>query len=215
MNMFNLYYYAGIPLASNLLFYSITSLSTSISSSQTVVKFITEHKDCDSVIFKNEIYEIDLENKLMIVESLVYDIIRKFSVDKEEFEKTKREIKNPVITENEGSDNKEKNGFGFDFEFAIIEVKNKSSVLDRIDEPIKLSLISTAETVQQIEGTLVDIRSKIKKHMNSYIKNFVSLSLKQELSKLHKHIKILDSRINILFELLKIYLPFVKRPKNK
>ena len=209
--MFHLYYYAGIPIASNLLFYSITSLSTSISSSQNVVKFITEHKDCDSVIFKNEIYEIDLENKLIIVESLVYDIIRKFSVDKEEFEKTKQEIKNPIITDSEKIENPEKNGF----EFAVIEVRNKSSVLDRIDEPIKLSLISTAETVQQIEGILVDIRSKIKKHMNSYIKNFVSLSLKQELTKLHKHIKILDSRIHMLFELLKIYLPFVKRPKNK
>jgi len=85
MDIFRLYYYAGIPIATNIIFYSITSLSTSISSSQNVVRFITEHKDCDSIVFKNEISDIDLENKLKIVESLVYDIISKFCVDKEEF----------------------------------------------------------------------------------------------------------------------------------
>jgi hypothetical protein len=208
MDMFRLYYYAGLPIATNLLFYSITSLSTSISSSQNVVKFITEHKDCDSVIFKKEIEDIDLENKLRIVESLVYDIIRKFCVDKEEFEKTKKEIQNPTIT-----DSVSVGGMSVGFEFAFVEVSSKATVLDRIDEPIKLSVISVSETLYNINEVLVDIRKKINSHQNSYVRNFVSLSLKNELHRLNKQIKVLDIRTNLLLELLKIYLPFVKRRK--
>jgi hypothetical protein len=208
MDMFRLYYYAGLPLATNLLFYSITSLSTSISSSQNVVKFITEHKDCDSVVFKKEIEDIDLENKLRIVESLVYDIIRKFCVDKEEFEKTKKEIQNPSIT-----DSVSVSGGSLGFEFALVEVASKATVLDRIDEPIKLSVISVSETLYNINEVLVDIRRKINSHQKSYVRNFVSLSLKNELHRLNKQTKVLDIRTTLLLNLLKIYLPFVKRRK--
>jgi hypothetical protein len=203
MDMFRLYYYASIPLATNLIFYSITSLSTSISSSQNVVKFITEHKDCDSVIFKNEIADMDLENKLRIVESLVYDIIRKFSLNKEEFERTKKEIQHPDTTIKESND----------FEFELIEIKTQTTVLERIDEPLKIALISSAETLHNIHEVLVEIRKKIDTHSKSYIKSFISLSLKQELSRLNKQTKILDTRTHMLFELLKIYLPFVKKRK--
>lgn len=203
MDMFRLYYYASIPLATNLIFYSITSLSTSISSSQNVVKFITEHKDCDSVIFKNEIADMDLENKLRIVESLVYDIIRKFSLNKEEFERTKKEIQHPDTTIKESND----------FEFELIEIKTQTTVLERIDEPLKIALISSAETLNNIHEVLVEIRKKIDTHSKSYIKSFISLSLKQELSRLNKQTKILDTRTHMLFELLKIYLPFVKKRK--
>jgi len=210
MDMFRFYYYAGIPLATNILFYSITSLSTSISSSQNVVKFITEHKDCDSIVFKKEIEEIDLENKLRIVESLVYDIIRKFSVNKDEFEKTKKEIQNPQITDNETVGSSDS---GSGFEFTVVELSNKTSVLDRIDEPLKYSVIGVSETLHNISEILVDIRKKINLHQNSYIRNFIALSLKNELHKLNKQTKVLDIRTNMLLDLLKIYLPFVKRRK--
>ena len=199
MNMFQLYYYASIPLATNLLFYSVTSLSTSISSSQNVVKFITEHKDCDSVVFKNEVSDMDLENKLQILETLVYDIIRKYSLNKEEFERSKKEIQHPESYINAYSDK--------EHTFEIIELKNQSTVLERIDEPLKIALISSAETLQKINGILVEIRKRIELHNKSYIKSFISLSLKSELSQLHKQIKILDTRTHMLFELLKIYLP--------
>lgn len=208
MDMFRLYYYASIPLATNLLFYSITSLSTSISSSQNVVKFITEHKDCDSVIFKQEIADIDLKNKLRVVESLVYDVIRKFCVDKDEFDKTKKEIQNPTITLSESATNSVS-----EIEFTVVNLTCNPTVLDRIDEPLKISLFDVSETLHNISETLVDIRNKIRCHQKSYMKNFVSLSLKQELSKLNKQIKVLDMRTSVMFELLKIYLPFVKKRK--
>ncbi len=206
--MFRLYYYAGLPLATNLLFYSITSLSTSISSSQNVVKFITEHKDCDSIVFKKEIEEVDLENKLRIVECLVYDIIRKFCVDKEEFDKTKKEIQNPPITDTETV-----GGSVAGFDFTVVELSNQMSVLDRIDEPLKYSVIGVSETLHKISEVLLEIRKKINGHQNSYVRNFISLSLKNELHILSKQIKVLDLRTTMLLDLLKIYLPFVKRRK--
>lgn len=199
MDMLRLYYYTSMPLLTcNMLFYSITSLSTSISSSQNVVRFIAEHKDCDSVIFKNEIAETDLENKLRIIESLIYDIIKKFSINNEEFERTKKGIQQPQITETNLIENNE---------FALIEIKSPFAVLERIDEPIKLALMSTSESVQNINELLMEMRDKINNHNKSYIKNIIALSLQIELKNLNRQIKILDSRIHFLLDLLKVYLP--------
>ena len=198
MDMLRLYYYTGLPLLTcNMLFYSITSLSASISSSQNVVKFISEHKDCDSIIFKNEIADIDLENKLKITESLIYDIIKKFSNDDEEFQRTKRGIQQPLITDANCIENNE---------FALVEIKSPLNVLERIDEPIKLALISTSESAQNINLLLIEIRDKINKHKNSYIKNILSLSLQSELKNLDRQVKILDNRLHLLLSLLKVYM---------
>lgn len=199
MDMLRLYYYTSMPLLTcNMLFYSITSLSTSISSSQNVVRFIAEHKECDSVIFKNEIAETDLENKLRIIESLIYDIIKKFSINNDEFEHTKKGIMQPQIIDTHLIENNE---------FALIEIKSPFAVLERIDEPIKLALISTSDSVQHIHDLLIEMRDKINNYNKSYVKSILSLSLQIELKKLHRQIKILDSRLHFLLELLKVYLP--------
>lgn len=199
MDLISLYYYTSVPLFTcNMLFYSITSLSTSISSSQNVVKFISEHKDCDSVLFGNEIAECDLENKLHIVEALIYDIIRRYSRNNADFEFIKKEIKNPSLIETSYTENNE---------FAMIEMKHPIVVLEGIDEPVKLSLLSTIEIVCHIHQILIDIRDKIEKHNNSYLKNVMSLCLQTELKKMHRQMKILDQRLHILFELIKVYLP--------
>lgn len=199
MDMLRLYYYTSVPLLTcNMLLYSITSLSTSISSSQNVVKFIAEHKDCDSIIFKNEIDETDIETKLLIVESLIYDIIKKYCLNNEEFERTKKSIQQPQITDTNLIENNE---------FALVEIKCPTTVLERIDEPIKLALISTSKTVQNINTLLMEMRDKIDSHKKSYIKTILSLSLQIELKNLNRQIKILDSRLHFLLELLKVYLP--------
>jgi len=199
MDIIRLYYYTSVPLLTcNMLFYSITSLSASISSSQNVVKFIAEHKDCDSVIFKNEIVETDLENKLRIIESLIYDIIKKYCLNNDEFERTKKDIQQPQIIDTNFIENNE---------FALVEIKSHTNVLERIDEPLKLALISTSETVQKIHTILMEMRDKINNHNKSYIKTIIAISLQIELKTLNRQIKILDSRLHFLLELLKVYLP--------
>ena len=199
MDIIRLYYYTSVPLLTcNMLFYSITSLSASISSSQNVVKFIAEHKDCDSVIFKNEIVETDLENKLRIIESLIYDIIKKYCLNNDEFECTKKDIQQPQIIDTNFIENNE---------FALVEIKSQTNVLERIDEPLKLALMSTSETVQKIHTILMEMRDKINNHNKSYIKTIIVISLQMELKTLNRQIKILDSRLHFLLELLKVYLP--------
>ena len=72
MDLLSMYYYAGIPVITcNMLFYSMSAISSSITSSQNVVKFISEHKDNDVTIFKNELELMDLTMKLKIVETLI------------------------------------------------------------------------------------------------------------------------------------------------
>jgi len=201
MDIIKLYYYTSIPLLTcNILFYAITSLSNSITSSQNVFKFIVEHKDCDSIIFKNKMINLDLENKLKIVEAIIYDIIKKFSANNEEFELTKNELQNPQIIVN-STELQDKT------DFLLVETKLNPIVLERINEPIKIAIISTSETVTNINTIIQQIICKISNYKKSYNFGFISLSLQQELSYLDKQVKLLDSRLQLLFELLKIYLP--------
>jgi hypothetical protein len=158
-----------------------------------VVKFISDHKICDSVVFKNEMEDTDLENKLKIIEALIYEIIRKHSTNNEEFEQAKKEIQQPInvhLIENN--------------EFALIEIKSPTRVLERINEPVKLALLSTSETVQKINKILIEIQDKMNQYHKSYLKNIMAISLQVELKNLNRQIKILDSRLYFLLELIKI-----------
>jgi hypothetical protein len=198
MDLITLYCYAGVPLLTcNMLFYSITALSTSITSSQNVVKFISEHKDCDSVIFKNELETLDMENKLKIIESLIYDIIKRYCKSKNEFEEFKNNINTPVICNKQDDSS----------QFEMIELTNKISVLERIDEPVRYAILSTSEIVQSINELIIQMHEKILKHKQSYLNKIVSLCLKIELNEFKKKVKLLDIRFPLLLELLKIYLP--------
>jgi hypothetical protein len=195
MDMLKIYYYTSIPLVTcNMLFYSISTLSTSITSSQNVVKFISQHKDCDSVLFQNEMEINDITNKLKIVESLVFDILRKYCDNKEEFEQFKGDLIAPALL-NEEQD------------YTMIELKmvNKN-ILERIDEPIRYALLSTAEIMQQLHNTLINCNNKINHYKQSYVKNIMSLSLQKELNDFKKQSDLLDKRLNLLLELLKIYV---------
>jgi len=199
MDILKLYYYTGIPIVTcNMLFYSISTLSTSITSSQNVVKFISDHKDCDSILFQNEIEINDITNKLKIVESLVFDILKKYSNNKEDFEELKNNLITPVIFNEEQDDTKE---------FTMIEFKNyNKNILELIDEPIRYALLSTAEITQQLNSTLINSNNKINNYKKSYVKNVISLNLQKELNDLKKQTNILDKRFNLLLELLKIYI---------
>jgi len=202
MSLLTLYYYTSIPLITgNLLFYSLTSLSNSITSSQTIFKFISEHKDSDGLILQREINMLDIENKLALVKILILDIIKRYCNTNEEFQQIKDDIINPNINSEETDDTKE---------FTIIELKNKISVMQRIDEPVRYALLSTSITVQKIDEIIKNSKTKIVKHNNKFLKRIFTLCLKNEIINLHKQSVLLDSRLKVLFELLHIYLPVKK-----
>jgi hypothetical protein len=197
MEMLKMYYYTSIPLVTcNVLFYSLTSISNSITSSQNVVKFLSECKQPDTVLFKNKIEENDLEHKLKIIKSLIYDAIKIVCKDDIEYEQTKKELENLQITTDKDVDNND---------YAVIEI-TPIPILEKIESPIKLAIISTSEVVQNIDNVIIETYYKINNHNNSFVKRIVSLNLQENIRRLDKYIKILNIRLELLFQLMNIYV---------
>lgn len=189
-------YYITIPLLS----YTMTILSSSMTTSKNILSFLIETKETDIVLFKNHLEKVDLKTKIMIMESLIYDIIRKNSNDKNILDKLKLEIANLFITDCElDNDN-----------FYLIDIKKNNEYLKNIDEPVLYSLISTCEVIYHINDNLYKINEKIILHKKSYFKNIVVLKLEPELSNIIRYSQMLDLRLNLLFDILKIYSPINK-----
>jgi hypothetical protein len=185
-------YYAGTPiLLCNLLFYSITTLSNSISSSQNVFKFISEHVEPDYIIFKHTIEKLDLENKLKILNSLIFDVIEKYGINIDEF----NHAQNNLNTCHED-----------DFLVVSLNSNEINTLLNKIDDPIKRLIISLSETIYDIHILINETNDKINNHKKSFIKNIITLILKDEISKLNKLSHLLDLRSDLFIKLLKIYL---------
>lgn len=197
MDLINLYLYAGMPILTvNLLFYSITTLSTSITSSQNVFKFIYETTDSDYEIYKRQIDSTDLVNKLHIVKGLVYDLLRSYARDKNEFNLLVEEISNPLIVSD----------YTACMEFEVIAIKSESSgILSRLPEPIKISLNSLAQIVEKINNILEQIKIKIEAHAQLYFKSWRNFCLKHEIAQIKSQTDLLEIRLDLFFRLLAAY----------
>ena len=187
-----------IPLLSyNAIIYSITSLSTSILSTQNIYKFIIQHKDNDYIIFQQQLEATDLYNKLNIISSLIKDILYKhYYNDKypnltntsDEIEK----ILHPITIESTD-------------EYNIVNLIKNTSINLKVPEPVKLSLLSCLEIIIKINNVLEQIYSKIITHNKSFIKYLVKINITLEINKIILYNELLNSRLHILFEVLKIY----------
>lgn len=191
MDLLQLYYYAGTPiLACNLLFYSLTTLSNSISSSQNVFKFISEHVEPDYIVFKNTVEYLDLENKLNILHLFIFDVLKKYC-------KTEEQYNELVCLLRDDDENKTE-------EYIII--KNKNNILCDMPEALKTSLITLCEIIFTLLNLINTIHQKISVYRNSYIKSLIKLQLKSEINRLNNMSKILDIRSKLFFDLTNIYL---------
>jgi len=194
MDLLKLYYYTGTPiLMCNLLFYSITTLSNSISSSQNVFKFISEHVEPDYIIFKETIEQLDLENKLKILNEFIFEVLKKYCKTDELYEKLKKQITDEfTLDKNE--------------DFIIINSQNINFYgLNDMPQSLQMSLISLCESIYNILNLINVVHEKIMKYKNSYIKSLVALKLKTEMHKLNNLCKILDIRSKLFFDLVNIY----------
>jgi len=202
MNM----YYTSIPLITcNILFYSITSLSNSITSTQNVFRFIYEHKDNDYLIYKNELKNMDLIYKMKIINELIFDTIQKYIPEKEKYNKFLEYITNPIIENNDNENNN----------YTMIDINYDMDIISIIDKPIIYSIMSISEILQKIYIVINSIKDKIMKHQKIYFKNIINLCLKNEISELKFYSNLLDMRYNIFIDFLKIYLPLnVQNLKN-
>jgi hypothetical protein len=190
-------YYITIPLLSYNLCYTISALS-SISSPKNILNYLIETKDTDVVLFKNHLEEVDLKTKIKIIESLIYDVIKKHINNEEN---PKLVIENLITTTCDLDD---------DNDFYLINIKNNNEYLKNINEPVLYSLISTCEVIYNINDTLHKINAKILTYEKSYFKKIVLLKLQPELSNIIRYSKILDLRLNLLFDILKVYSPINK-----
>ncbi len=208
MDLIGLYLHAGVPLITiNLLFYSITTLSTSITSSQNVFKFVYETTDSEYSIYKKQIESTDLELKLKIVKGLVWDILRAYAQNSNEFKLLIEEITNPyIITSNTTTNN---------LDYEMVDIKSpKTGIFEKIPEPVALSLNSLAILVQKIHGILLEISNKIKTHESLYFKSMRKFCLKKQIQELKVETELLESRLNMLFKLVQVYRINIKQNKN-
>ena len=194
MDMISLYYYAGTPvILCNLLFYSITTLSNSISSSQNVFKFISEHVEPDYIIFKETVYQNDLENKLKILNEFIFETLKKYCKSEKIYEELKNKI-NDEFTMNINDD------------FIVINSQNINlHDLDDIPKSLQMSIISLSESIYNVINLINIFNEKIIKYKNSYIKSMVTLKLKSDMCKLNNLCKILDIRTKLFFDLLLVH----------
>lgn len=194
MDLLKVYYYAGTPiLMCNLLFYSITTLSNSISSSQNVFKFISEHVEPDYIIFKETVEQLDLENRLKILNEFILEVLKKYCKTIDIYEELKKQITNEFTLDNNE-------------DFIMINSKNINFYgLDNMPNSLQMSLISLCESIYNISNLISIIHEKIIKYKNSYIKSLVALKLKSEMHKLNNLYKMLDIRTKLFFDLVKIY----------
>ena len=200
MDLLRIYYYASMPLLTcNILYYSLTALSASIVSTQNVSKFIYEHPLSDTIIFKREMEQMDLHTKLKIVEALIYDIIRTHCDTDEEYEMIKHDMST--------RDNSKTIGIAEDKEndILLVDIKYKIQAFEKMKQPVRISLVSLSDTVQQVNKAIENIKDKIVKHNKSYFRSVSTINLQEEIELLKKYGQLLDTRLHMFMELLKVY----------
>ena len=203
-------------VAYNAIFYCITTLSTSISSTQNIFKFIVEHTDSDYVIWQHQLETTDLHNKLCITSALIKDIIKKHCIktlpdknkqtepnENKQIDELVEELINPkydLVNETES-------GLGSvtETEFTMVELVKKTSIDIIVPEPVKIALLSTLEVINKINNILEKIRNKILQHQKSYLKNIIKININDEVNRIINLTNLFNSRLSLLFELLKVY----------
>ena len=95
-------------------------------------------------------------------------------------------------------------------DYLLVDSYSKDEFLEtfeNMNEPIKLSIMVTSKVVFQMTELFEKVKLKISNYNKTYKRHFTSLSLKQEISELDKLTKLLDVRLAMLIDLLKIYMP--------
>ena len=178
----------------NIIFYTIKTLASKI-----IISFPTYSTSSSSLTslipsstyFKHKIIESDINNKLSIIESLIYTIINKYCTDNEEFEYTKKHMLYPDIEM-----------IDYEFDDFVLLKSIQLTVLERMNAPTKLAVLSVIQIIEDIKSLIIKINAKITKHEKSF--KIFRLSLTKELLQFNEKLLIFDSRVHLFLELLKL-----------
>jgi hypothetical protein len=171
----------------------LSSISTSISATTGVIKYLLCYKESELDIFKKELFNTDLCNNLQIVSCIIDDIVKNHNKNN----KDKYEIEKIEIINNDSTLNESCLILHNDY-----KIKKKNIYLP---EPVKQILFTTYETIEQIKKYLEIIQFKIHDHDNKYLKNWRSVNIKDDINNVININLIFEKRMKLLFEVIKIY----------
>jgi len=183
-------------LSTDIIYYCITSLSTSISSTQSLYNFIINYSrtNYDYIVYQNKLINTDISNKLQVTSLLITDIIKKYHLNnKEEINLTEWIERNNNLNIVEQD------------EFSIVSNIKNNNIINDLPKPLKLILQTTLEIITNINDTLQSIQNKINSYNNSYFSYFYKLNIHIEVNKLVTYCEIFDRRLDMLFDMLKVY----------
>ena len=172
----------------------LSSISTSVSATTSVIKYLLCYKESELDIFKKELFNTDLCNNLQIVSSIIDDIVKKHNNNNNN---DKYEIEKIEIINNDGSLNESCLILHNDY-----KVKKKNIYLP---EPVKQILFTTYEVIEEIKKYLEIIQFKIQNHETKYLKNWRSININDDINNIIKINLIFEKRMKLLFEVIKIY----------
>ena len=166
-------------VACNALFYSITSVSTYISSTQNIFRFILEHKDSSYAVFQHQIEQTDLITRMNIVVSLIKQMVSKY-VNLTNLTNTTFEC--------------------LSGDWTVIDMV-QSPNLEYIPEPTRLAIISVLTTIAKINTVLEIIYTKIKTHQLSYMKAFVKIKIVDDITRIETLTALFEKRVDLLLRI--------------
>jgi iron-sulfur cluster repair protein YtfE (RIC family) len=184
-------------ISKDIIYYCITSLTTSISSTQNLYNFIINFSNInnDYQIYQNKLINADLSNKLQVISLLITDIIKKYHFQDQNDEVNLSEWIEKCLHIKVNEDD------GF---HVVSNIKNNTLITD-LPKPLKITLQSTLEIINNINCMLQQIQNKIHNYNCSYFSYFYKLNIHDDVNKLVTYCEIFDRRLTMLFDILKVY----------
>jgi len=187
----------------NLLFPNISKniimhLTSTIMSSHTVFNYIIGHKEDEFLVLQNELLVSDINNKLIIITSLIKNIFNNNNITN--IDELIKHYKKPLV---------ELIDIQNDDDLSIVNYKNLPFAPEvtnlTIAEPIKIAINSTLDIIEKINEVLYSIHNKIVTYKKSYTKYISRINVHNELQQIKTLDIIFDKRLKILLDLLLIY----------
>ena len=181
-------------ISSDIIIHSLTNITRTFLSTNLLYGWFMNQNNKNYDIYKNKIISLDLNNKLLIIESLIVNIIKKY-YEQDIIDIDIMNLNDTVTTEDTIND-----------DFTIVNYNDKFNLFTKIPEPVKISLISNLEIINSINNDLTIIKSKIDRHNNSYFYMLYNINIDSEINQIYYNTLIFEKRINLLFQLLQIYI---------
>ena len=177
-------------------------------SSHTVFNYIIGHKEDEFLVLQNELLVSDINNKLIIITSLIKNIFNNNNITN--IDELIKHYKKPLVEliDIQNDDDLETlRVCQMASDLSIVNYKDLAPEVTNltIAEPIKIAINSTLDIIEKINEVLYSIHNKIVTYKKSYTKYISRINVHNELQQIKILDIIFDKRLKILLDLLLIY----------